>query len=238
MGTYIAAPDNTSKGVVRGIDASLSATQLQERFVNERNPTILEVKRTKTSQTMVLLFDGMRVPWYVMLGIYMVRCSSFSRQNDVCYTCRQPCHRADVCVNPNTDACKNCGIKSPSEGHLCTPMCAMCGSAHPTGSKTCKHRFQVPYVVRQSRRQRSCSRRTQQQLGGQSRHPSSDVTWQDRLSTPARQRWSALRRERLPSPGSRRRSVSKSQSHSRQSRAQSRRRFQASRRSECRGRSG
>ncbi|KAH9367560.1 hypothetical protein HPB48_002852 [Haemaphysalis longicornis] len=91
----------------------------------------------------------------------------------------------------------------------------MCGGAHPTASKTCKHRFQVPYVVRQSRRQRSCSRRRQQQLGGQSRHPSSDVTWQDRSSTPAGQRRSALRRQRSPSPDSRRRSVSKGRSHSR-----------------------
>ncbi|KAH9383246.1 hypothetical protein HPB48_024363 [Haemaphysalis longicornis] len=180
----------------------------------------------------------MRVPRHVMFGIYMVRCSFFKRQNDVCYTCGQPGHRADVCVNPNSDACKNCGIKSPSEGHPCTPKCAMCGGAHPTGSKTCKHRFQVSYVVRQRRRQRSCSRRRQQQLGGQSRHPSSDVTWRDRSSTPAGQRRSALRRERSPSPGSRRRSVSKGRSHSRQSRAQSRRRFRASRRSESRGRSG
>ncbi|KAH9363108.1 hypothetical protein HPB48_014110 [Haemaphysalis longicornis] len=53
VAAYIAAPDNTSKGVVRGIDASLSATQLQELFVNERNPTILEVKKIKTSQTVV-----------------------------------------------------------------------------------------------------------------------------------------------------------------------------------------
>lgn len=234
---YIAAPDNTSKGVVRGIDASLSDTQLQELFVNERNPTILEVKRIKTSQTVVLLFDGMRVPRHVMFGIYMVRCSLFKRQNDVCYTCGQPGHRADVCVNPKTDACKKCGLKSPSDDHPCTPKCAMCAGAHPTGSKTCKQRFQVPYVVRQRRRQRSRSRR-RQQLGGQSRHPSRDVTWRDRSSTPAGQRRSALRRERSPSPGSRGRSVSKGRSHSRHRRAQSRRRFQAGRRSESRGTSG
>ncbi|KAH9380828.1 hypothetical protein HPB48_000480 [Haemaphysalis longicornis] len=43
VAAYIAAPDNTSKGVLRVIDASLSATQLQELFVNKRNPTILEV---------------------------------------------------------------------------------------------------------------------------------------------------------------------------------------------------
>ncbi|KAH9378946.1 hypothetical protein HPB48_003335 [Haemaphysalis longicornis] len=238
VAAYIAAPQNTSNGVVRGIDASLSATQLQELFVNELNPTILEVKRIKTSQTVVLLFDGMRVPRHVMFGIYMVRFSLFMRQNDVCYTSGQAGHRADVCVNPHADACKNCGIKSPSEDHPCTPKCAMCGGAHPTGSKTCKQRFQVPYVVRQRRRERSCSRRRQQKLGGQSRHPSSDVTWRDRSSTPAGQRRSAFRREHSPSSGSRKRSVSKGRSHTRQSRAQTRRRFQASHRSESRGRSG
>lgn len=99
VAAYIAIPDNLSKGVVRGINASLSAlvpvvpyakghtvaikTQLLELFANKRNPTILQIKAIKTLLRMVLLFDGIRVPRHVVFRIYMVRCLLYKRQQCV-----------------------------------------------------------------------------------------------------------------------------------------------------------
>ncbi|KAH8025071.1 hypothetical protein HPB51_002967 [Rhipicephalus microplus] len=45
-------------------------------------------------------------------------------------------------------------MSSPSEDHVCTPECKLCGGPHLTADKTCKHRFQVPYIVRRQRRER------------------------------------------------------------------------------------
>lgn len=158
---YLAAQENTCKGVVREVGLMHTDDDLEKMFVNERNPTILDVKRIKNSKTVVLLFSGMKVPRYVLMGNCLVQCSLFRRQHDVCYACGKAGHRADVCINPIGNACKHCGTQNPQEDHQCTPTCSLCGGAHATGEKRCKKRFQVPYIVRQRRRQRSLERRQQ-----------------------------------------------------------------------------
>ncbi|KAH9384635.1 hypothetical protein HPB48_026644 [Haemaphysalis longicornis] len=77
-------------------------------FVNEWNPTILYAKRIKSSKTVVLIFNGMKVIRYVILGNFLVQCLLFRRQHDVCYGCGKAGHRADVCINPIGNACKHC----------------------------------------------------------------------------------------------------------------------------------
>ncbi|KAH9359585.1 hypothetical protein HPB48_021646 [Haemaphysalis longicornis] len=158
---YLAAQENTCKGVVREVGLMHTDEDLEKMFLNERNPTILDAKRIKNSKTVVLLFNGMKVPRYVLMGNCLVQCSLFRRQHDVCYACGKAGHRADVCINPIGNACKHCGTQNPQEDHQCTPTCSLCGGAHATGDKRCKKRFQVPYIVRQRRRQRSWERRHQ-----------------------------------------------------------------------------
>lgn len=161
IAAYVAAPEDTCKGVVRNIDAHLTDIQLKELFVTERNPSVLEVKRIKNSTTVVLLFEGMKVPNYVVFGMCLVRCSLYKRQVDVCYSCGKPGHRADVCINPNRNNCRGCGAENPGEEHQCKPKCGLCGGDHVTGDKSCKQKFQVPFLVRQRRRQKSRERKQQ-----------------------------------------------------------------------------
>lgn len=58
-------------------------------------------------------------------------------------------------------------MQNPQEDHQCTPTCSLCGEAHATGDKRCKKRFQVPYIVWQSRRQRSWEQCQQRDPGDQ-----------------------------------------------------------------------
>ncbi|KAH9384655.1 hypothetical protein HPB48_026666 [Haemaphysalis longicornis] len=134
-------------------------------IVNQRNPKALEAKRIKNTTTVVVLFDGMKVPNYVICGVSMLRCTLYKRQTDVCYACGGLGHRADVCPNPNKRVCRGCGLVSPPDDHQCSPKCALCGGPHPTADRTCKERFQVPYVVRRRRRRRRKRvKKSQQQL--------------------------------------------------------------------------
>ncbi|KAH9382902.1 hypothetical protein HPB48_023524 [Haemaphysalis longicornis] len=109
IAAYVAAPENTRKGVVHNIDKHLTDIQLKELFVTEKMPLVLEAKRIKTSTTVMLLFEGMQVPRYVVFGMCLVKCSLYKRQVDVCYSYGKPGHRADVCMDPKRDNCRGSG---------------------------------------------------------------------------------------------------------------------------------
>ncbi|KAL1445018.1 hypothetical protein MTO96_045255 [Rhipicephalus appendiculatus] len=112
-------------------------------IVQPRNPKALEVKRIKDTTTIIVLFDGLKVPNYVMCGASMLRCTLYRRQADVRYACGRLGHRTDVCAAPANTICRGCGTVFPAEDHECSPKCALCGGPHLTGDKTCKQRFQV-----------------------------------------------------------------------------------------------
>ncbi|KAL1466648.1 hypothetical protein MTO96_042595 [Rhipicephalus appendiculatus] len=61
INTYEAAPHETCKGVIRKIDISESQTDLERSILTERKPSALGVKRTKNSETVVIVFDGYKV---------------------------------------------------------------------------------------------------------------------------------------------------------------------------------
>ncbi|KAH7947614.1 hypothetical protein HPB52_014485 [Rhipicephalus sanguineus] len=215
VSVYPAPPDDTCKGVIKGVDVDISEDQLRARIVNHRNPGAIEVKRIKNTTAVVVLFKGMKVPNYVSCGASMFRCTLYRRHTEVCYGCGGLGHRADVCPNPNSKWCRTCGQKSPTEDHNCTPKCSLCGGPHPTADRACKKIFQVPYIVRRRRRQRHRrSEKTQMARGMQSRDSS--------VSSSAS---SAPRRGRSVTPTAQRRNAMQSRSRSR-GRSASKRRFQ------------
>lgn len=154
VNAYMAAPDDTCKGVIRGVDLDIDPARLQALIVHDRNPTALQAKRIKNSKTVVILFDGLKVPNHVICGASMFRCTLFRRQTDVCYACGKVGHRADVCPTPDDVICRGCGKQLPSEEHDCKPTCKLCGGEHVTADRKCQQRFQIPYVVRHRRKER------------------------------------------------------------------------------------
>ncbi|KAL1426026.1 hypothetical protein MTO96_003495 [Rhipicephalus appendiculatus] len=121
VNSYLAALDNTCKGIVRGVDLDFDHNQLRDMIVQPRNPKALEVKRMTDTTTIIVLFDGLKVPNYVMCGASMLRCTLYRRQTDVCYACGRLGHRADVCPAPENTICRGCGTASPAEDHECSP---------------------------------------------------------------------------------------------------------------------
>ncbi|KAH7936353.1 hypothetical protein HPB52_021559 [Rhipicephalus sanguineus] len=206
VAVYPAPPDDTCKGVIRGIDLDLSDNQLRELIVKKRNPSALEVKRIKNTPAVTILFQGMQVPNYVYCGASIIRCTLFRRHTEVCYNCGSLGHRADVCPNPNTTWCRTFGLKTPPENHQCKPHCTLCGGPHPTADKDCKRKFQVPYIVRQRRRRR------RQRGRSRSRGPSGASS---RNSSATSSTSAASRRSRSVTPAARRRSALHSRSRSR-----------------------
>lgn len=148
VNAYETAPHNTTKGVIRGIPVEEGPRELDEKIVNSRNPLALAAKRIGNTSTVIVAFDGFKVPNYVRYGATLVPCSLYRKQIDVCYQCGRLGHRKDVCPNPTNRICRGCGLTNPDPDHPCTPKCSLCGGAHLTADKPCRARYKTPYVVR------------------------------------------------------------------------------------------
>ncbi|KAH7972490.1 hypothetical protein HPB52_012591 [Rhipicephalus sanguineus] len=86
--------------VVRGVDADLPDSELQRLFVPPHNPMLLGVRRINDTTTVILLFNGLKVPNYVRCGMLLLRCTLYKRQIDTCRVCGRVCDRRDLCPTP------------------------------------------------------------------------------------------------------------------------------------------
>ncbi|XP_077553486.1 uncharacterized protein LOC144168358 [Haemaphysalis longicornis] len=147
---YRAAPEDTSRGVIRGVGLEDSADDIYRHVVNRHNPTAGDAHRLGRSMAVVILFHGSKVPSYVWYGGVVTRCYLYRQHKEVCRICGQIGHRKDVCPTPGARVCFACGLKNPGDGHegKCKPRCRLCGGPHPTGEGSCKNKFKVPYQVR------------------------------------------------------------------------------------------
>ncbi|KAL1467174.1 hypothetical protein MTO96_042346, partial [Rhipicephalus appendiculatus] len=177
VNAYEAAPDNTTKGVVRGIPLTDSAQDIDANVVNARNPLARATKRIGTTTTVVIAFDGPSVPNQVRYGATLIPCSLYRKQIDICYHCGRLGHRMDVCPFPNNKICRGCGAHNPDEDHQGTPKCTLCGGPHPTADKECVAKYKTPYVIRK----RLCEQKmTQQSTPQASDFPPTDGKHQSR----------------------------------------------------------
>ncbi|KAL1471691.1 hypothetical protein MTO96_039780 [Rhipicephalus appendiculatus] len=103
VSAYMAAPNNTSKGVIRGIDPELGLDQLRDLIIHSRNPSVLDVRRIKATSSVIVLFDGLKVPDYVKCQLsnldhqiicHVMKVTSESRQEtvDAAGSCRGCCY--------------------------------------------------------------------------------------------------------------------------------------------------
>ncbi|KAL1431996.1 hypothetical protein MTO96_013666 [Rhipicephalus appendiculatus] len=155
LSAYETAPHSTCKGVIRNIPLQDDPDVIDAKIVNTNNPLALAAKRIAQTGTVIVAFDGYRVPNFVRYGPVLMQCSLYRKQIDVCYACGRLGHRADVCPTPGDTICRGCGVASPDEQHVCTPKCKLCGGQHLTASKDCARRFKIPYIVRRRRSERA-----------------------------------------------------------------------------------
>ncbi|KAH7933110.1 hypothetical protein HPB49_008338 [Dermacentor silvarum] len=155
VSAYETAPHTTCKGVIRIVDIMDGPAALERNIVNDRNPLAMAVKRIKSTGSVIIVFDGLRVPNFVRYRPTLVRCYLYRKQVDVCYVCGKLGHRADVCPAPDCLQCRGCGARNPEEDHNCVPCGKLCGGRHLTADKQCRQRYQLPYVVRVRRQERA-----------------------------------------------------------------------------------
>ncbi|KAG0443396.1 hypothetical protein HPB47_014966 [Ixodes persulcatus] len=155
VSAYETAPHGTVKGVIRGVLLTDTIQEINNYIVQDYNPTAMQANRIAKTTTVVIAFDGDKVPNYIKYGNLLIECSLYRKQIDMCYRCGRLGHQMDVCPNPKVRICRGCGMKNPEESHACSnPKCSLCGCNHLTADKECKARFKTLYVVRKRRWER------------------------------------------------------------------------------------
>ncbi|KAH6919912.1 hypothetical protein HPB50_029100 [Hyalomma asiaticum] len=116
------APEDTSKGIIRGIPDYDTPEDIEKSLVNERNPGILHAKRMGRTNHAIIVLQGM----------YHVTCTTGVASTDA----------------QQVKRCRECGSAEPTPDHRCEPKCLLCGRDHPTGYRKCKARFKTPYLIK------------------------------------------------------------------------------------------
>ncbi|KAH8021294.1 hypothetical protein HPB51_014488 [Rhipicephalus microplus] len=171
---YLSPAGITSRGVIRGVDTDFDDAALNRMLIQPRNSSLLGARRIKNTETVILIFNGLKEPNYVYCGQVIYRCTLYKRQIDTCRACGQVGHRQDMYPTPSTKVCDHCGHLPTDNPHVCNqPVCALCGEAHRTGDRECRHRYQLPYLMRRRRQRRRRRKQAQQRTPTPSTQPGS-----------------------------------------------------------------
>ncbi|KAH7949753.1 hypothetical protein HPB49_015106 [Dermacentor silvarum] len=127
---YVAAPDNSCKGVVPGIEPNTSVKTLLENLRCSEAP-ILHARMMGSTNQALVTFSGIQVPRHVRLYGAELRCYIYRPRQQICSMCLSMGHRADVCPTPDKPRCVACGTSNPLPEHECTPKCIHCGGDLP-----------------------------------------------------------------------------------------------------------
>ncbi|KAH7951568.1 hypothetical protein HPB52_010361 [Rhipicephalus sanguineus] len=207
----VSAPLEMAKGIIRNIPLKYTQVQLMYALANARNPSLAYAKRLGSTTTVILLYEGNRVPMCAYFNSIMMRVSLYRKQIDFCKECGRLGHRPDVCPRPDDKLCPACGAKNPAEDHECTAKCKLCGEAHPTADRTCRAKLKTPYMVKQ---RRWTARRNEEELQRVAGSHDSDTCGSSNAQPPPAST-SRSRSTSRSQPGARCRSSSRSRSRSR-----------------------
>ncbi|KAH7968858.1 hypothetical protein HPB52_011955 [Rhipicephalus sanguineus] len=194
VSAYETAPDYTVKGIIKGIPLEEDAKSIHSNIVHARNPQALAAKRLSNTTTVIVAFEGPRVPTYVRYGGALLRCVLYRKQIDMCHCCGRLGHRMDVCPNPQDKVCRGCDAPNPGPDHQCSPRCKLCGGTHMTADRNCRARYKTPYVV--TKRQWERRRAAEEAEAAATTGPAGKPRSRSRTSSQSRSR----SRSRTPGP--------------------------------------
>ncbi|KAG0427899.1 hypothetical protein HPB47_025074 [Ixodes persulcatus] len=139
--TYLAAPDDSIKGVIHDVKPGSTTEELLDFIRVGNGPQIITARMLGQSSSALITFEGRKLPSYVIYSASRQRVLPYRPPRHICTRCFWDGHRADVCPTPTIRICTQCATHDPTPDHACTPKCVLCDGQHPTGDKMCQKRY-------------------------------------------------------------------------------------------------
>ncbi|KAG0413116.1 hypothetical protein HPB47_009739 [Ixodes persulcatus] len=199
IAAYIAAPDDSCRGVITKIGFGFSTEYLTKKIrpMGPEGPRVLNARMMGKSDAALITFQGIRVPRFVRFGMVECRCKPYFPKEQVCDVCLGLGHRRDVCPYPEQNKCSTCGLlNGDMEEHECSPYCIHYKGQHPSNDPKCPARKREPYnkgrlqdqqraEEQQRGRQFKGTKEQQSQNNTDARQPLQPLQqWQRQLSPP------------------------------------------------------
>ncbi|KAH7974086.1 hypothetical protein HPB49_009746 [Dermacentor silvarum] len=139
---YLAAPTNSCRGVIHGIAPDATQEELL-RDLDSYQADILLARRMGNTNSALITFAGMHVPFSVYYQRLEFRCRPHKPRAHHCTICLQYEHRTCACPG-NQRLCPTCStpISQPDEPHSCSPWCLHCQGHHTPFAEICPVRMQ------------------------------------------------------------------------------------------------
>ncbi|KAH7937899.1 hypothetical protein HPB49_017383 [Dermacentor silvarum] len=139
---YLAAPTNSCRGVIHGIAPDATQEELL-RDLDSYQADILLARRMGNTNSALITFAGMHVPFSVYYQRLEFRCRPHKPRTHHCTICLQYEHRTCACPG-NQRLCPTCStpISQPDEPHSCSPWCLHGQGHHTPFAEICPVRMQ------------------------------------------------------------------------------------------------
>ncbi|KAM7297198.1 hypothetical protein ISCGN_022351 [Ixodes scapularis] len=219
--TYLAAPDDSIKGVIHDVKPGSTTEELLDFIRVGNGPQVITARMLGQSSSALITFEGRKLPSYVIYSASRQRVLPYRPPRHICARCLREGHRADVCPTPNIRICTQCATQDPTPDHACTPKCVLCDGQHPTGDRMCQRRYndhqsKQDNTAKRTAGRKSRSRSRARSRGRQSPAKESREKSQGRSQTP-QQRGRTPRHRRSQTPRWQSRSRSRARRRARQS---------------------
>ncbi|KAH6941434.1 hypothetical protein HPB50_017940 [Hyalomma asiaticum] len=97
ISVYVWAPDQMAKGIIRNIPLNYMQEQLIHALVATGDPSLALAKRLGSTITVILLYEGYKVPTWAYFKSIMVSVPLYRKQVDFRRECGRLGNRWDVC---------------------------------------------------------------------------------------------------------------------------------------------
>lgn len=148
VSAYGTAAHGIVKAVIKDIPLEDNDRDIHEQTATKYNPTAVGAKRIGTSMTVIVTFSRKKSPDMCTTATHYVNAVSITSKLKCAKVAARWATTVASAPRPTQKVCLACGTPHPRDGHRCVLKSKLCGVGRPTGDKTCKARYKIPYVVR------------------------------------------------------------------------------------------